>query len=236
MYFFPSLEPVCCLEPCPILTVASWHAYRFLKRQVRWSGIPISWRIFQFVVIHTVKGFRVVIDEEVDVFLEISYVFFFYDPMDVGNLISGFSACSKSSMNIWKFTVHVLLKPGLENFEHYFASVWDECSCMVVWTFFGIAFLWDWNEHWPFPVLWPLLNFQICWHIECSTFTASSFRVWNSSTGIPSPPLALFVVMLPKAHLTSGCLALGQWSHHRGYLGHEDIFSIALLCILATSS
>ena len=77
----------------------------------------------QFVVIHTVKGFRVVIDEEVDVFLEISYVFFFYDLMDVGNLISGFSACSKSSMNIWKFTVHVLLKPGLENFEHYFASV-----------------------------------------------------------------------------------------------------------------
>ena len=77
----------------------------------------------QFLVIHTVKGFRVVIDEEVDVFLEISYVFFFYDLMDVGNLISGFSACSKSSMNIWKFTVHVLLKPGLENFEHYFASV-----------------------------------------------------------------------------------------------------------------
>ena len=74
-------------------------------------------------MIHTVKGFRVVIDEEVDVFLEISYVFFFYDLMDVGNLISGFSACSKSSMNIWKFTVHVLLKPGLENFEHYFASV-----------------------------------------------------------------------------------------------------------------
>ena len=74
-------------------------------------------------MIHTVKGFRVVIDEEVDVFLEISYVFFFYDLMDVGNLISGFSACSKSSMNIWKFTVHVLLKPGLENFEHYFASI-----------------------------------------------------------------------------------------------------------------
>ena len=99
--------------------------------------------------------------------------------------------------------VHVLLKPGLENFEHYFASIWDECNCAVVWTFFGIAFLWDCNENWPFPVLWPLLNFQICWPIECSTFTASSFTIWNSSTGIPSPPLALFVVMLPKAHLTS---------------------------------
>ena len=109
----------------------------------------------------------------------------------------------KTSLNIWKFMVHVLLKPGLENFEHYFTSVWDECNCVVVWAFFGIAFLWDWNENWPFPVLWPCWVFQICWHIECSTFTASSFRIWNSSTGIPSPPLALFVVMLSKAHLTS---------------------------------
>ena len=55
--------------------------------------------------------------------------------------------------------VHVLLKPGLENFEHYFTSMWDECNCVVVWTFFGIAFLWDWNENWPFPVLWPPQSF-----------------------------------------------------------------------------
>ena len=61
------------------------------------------------------------------------------------------------SMNIWKFTIQVLLKPGLQNFEHYFTSVWDECNCVVVWTFFGIAFLWDWNENWPFPVLWKQL-------------------------------------------------------------------------------
>ena len=62
--------------------------------------------------------------------------------------------------------VHILLKPGLENFEHYFTSVWDECNCAVVWAFFGIAFLWDWNENWPFPVLWPLLSFPdllACW-------------------------------------------------------------------------
>ena len=117
---------------------------------------------------------------------------FLNDPADVANLISGSTAFSKSSLNIWKFTFHVLLKPGLDNFEHYFARVWDECNYVVVWTFFGIAFLWDWNENWPFPVLWPLLNFPICWHIECSTFTASAFRIWNSSTGIPSPPLALF--------------------------------------------
>jgi len=77
--------------------------------------------------------------------------------------------------------------------------------------------------------------FQICWHIECSTFTASSFRIWNSSTGIPSPPLALFIVMLPKAHIP-GCLALGEWSHHCDYLGHEDLFCTVLLWIPPTSS
>ena len=75
----------------------------------------------QFFVIHTVKGFGVVNKTEVDVFLELSC--FFSDPTDAGNLISGSSTFSKSSLNIWKFTVHVLLKPGLENFEHYFASV-----------------------------------------------------------------------------------------------------------------
>ena len=113
------------------------------------------------------------------------------------------SLVPKSNLNIWKFMVHVLLKPGLENFEHYFANVWDECNCAVVWAFFGIAFLWDWNENWPFPVCGHYWLFQSCWHIECSTFTPSSFRIWNSSTGIPSPPLAFFVVMLPKAHFTS---------------------------------
>ena len=112
------------------------------------------------------------------------------------------SAFSKTSLNIWKFRVHVLLKPGLENFEHSFTSVWDEYNCAVVWAFFGIAFLWGWNENWPFPILCHCWVFQICWHIECSTFTASSFRIWNSTTGIPLPPLALFVVMLSKAHLT----------------------------------
>ena len=122
------------------LTVASWPAYRFLKRRVRWSGIPISFRIFQFIVIHTVKGFGIVSKAEIEVFLELSC--FFHDPTDVGNLISASSAFSKTSLNIWKFTVHVLLKPGLENFEHYFTMVWDECNCAVVWAFFGIAFFW----------------------------------------------------------------------------------------------
>ena len=84
-----------------------------------WYSISI--RIFQFVVIHTVKGFGVVNKAKVDVVLELSLLF--DDPTDVGNLISGSSAFSKSSLNTWKFTVHVLLKPGVENFEHYFASV-----------------------------------------------------------------------------------------------------------------
>ena len=128
---------------------------------------------------------------------------FFHDPADVGNLISGTSAFSKTSLNIWMFTVHVLLKPGLENFEHDFTSMWDECNCAVVWAFFGIAFLWDWNETDVFQSCGHCWVFHICWHIECSTSTASSFRIWNSSTGISSLPLALFVVMLSKAHLTS---------------------------------
>ena len=151
---FSYLEPVCCSRSssnCCFLTCIQisqeagkvlWYSY-FLK------NFP------QFVVIHTIKRFGKNNKSEVDVFLEFSC--FFNDPTDVGNLFSCSSAFSKSSLNILKFKVHVLLKPGLENFEHYFASIWDECNCVVVWTFFGIALLWDWNEDWPFPVLWPLL-------------------------------------------------------------------------------
>ena len=103
-------------------------------------------------MIHTVKGFSIVNEAEINVFLEFSC--FFYDPTDVGTLISGSSAFSKSSLNIWRFSVHVLLKPSFENFEHYFASMWNECNCGVVWTFFGIALLWDWNENWPNMMQW----------------------------------------------------------------------------------
>ena len=141
----------------------------------------------QFIVIHTVKGFGIVNIPEIDVFLELSC--FFNDPADVGNLISGSSAFSKTSLNISKVTVHLFLKPPLENFEHYFTSLWDECNCAVVWAFFGIVFLWNWNENLLFQSCGHYCAFQICWHIECSTFTASSFRIWISSTGNPSPPL-----------------------------------------------
>ena len=118
-------------------------------------------------------------------------------------------AFSKSSLDIWKFTVHVLLKAGLENFEHYSASMWNECNCVVVWTFSGIAFLWNRNETLSFPIMWPLLSFPNLLAYWMQHF--NTFRIWNSSAGIPLPLLALFVVMLSKAHLTSrskmsGCI------------------------------
>ena len=108
-----------------------------------------------------------------------------------------------TELYICKFSVYVLLKPSLKDFEHNLTSMWDEHNCPAVWTIFGTALIWDWNENWSFPVLWPLLNLPNLLHIECSTLTASSFRISNSSAGIPSPLLALFVVMFPKAHLTS---------------------------------
>ena len=106
----------------------------------------------QFIGIHIVKGFGIVNKAELYVFLELSC--FFDDPADVGNLISGSSAFSKSSLNIWKFMVHILLKLGLENFERYFTSVWDEYNCVVVWAFFGIAFSLglEWKQTFSSPV------------------------------------------------------------------------------------
>ena len=166
MYSFCYLEPVCCSmssSNCCFLTCTyvSQEA-----GQVVWYSRLLK-NFPQFIVIHTVKGFGIVNKAEIDVFLELSY--FFDDLEDVGNLISGSSAVSKTSLNICKFTVHVSLKPGLENFEHYFPSVWDEWNCAVVWAFFGIAFLWDWNANWPFPVLWPLLSFpNLLAYIDCS--------------------------------------------------------------------
>ena len=115
--------------PCLVLTVASWPAYTFLKRQVRRSGISISFRVFPTVSCdpHSQRLWHSQGKAEIDVFLELSC--FFSDPADVGNLISGSSAFSKTNLNIWKFTDYVLLTPGLENFEHYFTSVCCCCCC-----------------------------------------------------------------------------------------------------------
>ena len=107
-------------------------------------------------------------------------------------------------LNIWnRFTYCWSLAWRILSITSLACKWVEECNCAVVWTFFGIVFLWDWNENWPFPVLWPLLSFPDLLVYECSTLTASSFRMWNRSAGILSPPLALFVVMLPQAHLTS---------------------------------
>ena len=152
----------------------------------------------QFVVIHTVKGFSTVNEAEVGAFLEFSS--FFYDPMDVGNLISGSSVFAKFSLYIWNFSVHVLLKFSLKDFEHYLASRWNDRNCSVVWALFVIAHFWTGMKTDIFHACghcWPL---QICWCIEHNTVTASSFRIWSSSARIPSPLLASFIVMLPKTH------------------------------------
>ena len=108
-----------------------------------------------------------------------------------------------SSWNMWKFRVHVMLKLDLENFEHHFSWVWIEYNCAVVWAFFGIAFLWDWNENRPSPVLCPLLSFPNFLAYWVQHFHSIIFRIWNCSTGILSLPLALFIAMFPKACLTS---------------------------------
>ena len=129
MYSFPDLEPVCCSmssSNCCFLTCTQISQD---AGQVVWYSHLLK-NFPQFFVIHTVKGFGIVNKAEVDVFLELSY--FLDDTTDVGNLISGSSAFSKSSLNICKFTVHLLLKPGLENFEHYFASVRVSA---IVWYF-----------------------------------------------------------------------------------------------------
>ena len=156
MCSFPSLEPVycsmsssnCCFLTCIQISQEAgkvvWYPHLF-------KSFP------QFVVINTVKGFSVVNEAEIDVFLE--FLCFFYDPTNVGHLISGSFAFSEFSLYIWKFSVPRLSKSSLKNSEYYLSSMWNEHSCMVVLTFLGIAFLWDWNENWPFPVLWLLLSF-----------------------------------------------------------------------------
>ena len=175
------MEPVCCS-----MSSSNWCFLTCI--QVSQEAGQVVWysHLFQnfpqFIVIHTVKGFGIVKKAEIDIFLELSC--FFHDPADVGNLISGSSAFSKTSLNIWKFTLHVLLKSGLENFEYYLTSMWDECNCVVVWAFFGIAFLRDWNENWPFPGCGPSV-------IRLTSFCEYGFSVFALWCPLATPTVLL---------------------------------------------
>ena len=199
MYSFSYLEPVCCSmfsSNCCFLTCIQisqevgqvvWYSHLF-------QNFP------QFVVIYTVKGFGIINKAEVDAFLPLSC--FFNDPTDVGNSISGSSAFSKSSLNIWKLTVHILLEPGLENFKYHFTSRWDECNCAVIWAFPDIAFPPYWNKNFSSPVATTEYSkFAGILSAALSQHHLLGFEI--AQLGVPSPPLALFVVMLPKDHLTS---------------------------------
>ena len=192
----------------------------------------------QFVVIHAVKGSGIVNKAKVDVFLELYC--FFDDPADLA---------------IWSLVLLPFLKPawtsGSSRFMYCWSRTWRilritllacEISAIVqqfehslALLFFGIGMKTD-----LFQSCGHCWVFQICWHIACSTLTASSFRIWNSSTGIPSPPLALFTVMLPKAHLTSHSRMSGsRWvitpswlsGSWRSFLDSSSVYSFHLLLI-----
>ena len=155
-YSFPNLKPVHC-------SMSSFNCHFLTCIQISQKAGKVDWysnllkNFPQFVVIHTVKGFGIVNKAEVDIFLELSW--FFDDPMDVGNLIS------HSSLPF----LNPAWTSGSSQFTYCWSLAWrilsitllacEMSNCEVVWASFGIAFLWDWNENWPFPVLWPLLSF-----------------------------------------------------------------------------
>ena len=135
----------------------------------------------QFVMIHRVKDFSTVDETEVDVFLE--FPCFLYDPVNVGNLTSGSSSFSKLSLDIWKFLVCIMLKPSMQDFKH--DLTWEMSA--IVWCLahsLVLPSLGIWMRIDLFQSCGHFWVFQICWHIECNTMMASSFRVLNSYTGI----------------------------------------------------
>ena len=231
MYSFSYLEPVCYSMSSSNCFFLTWHTISQEAGQVVWYS-HLFQNFPQFLVIQTVKGFGIVNKAEIDVFLEFSC--FFNDPAYVGNLISGSSAFSKSNLNIWKFAVHVLLKPILENFEYYFPSIWDECNYVVVWVCQRMKLEWNLRfsstmataEFFKFADILSaalsqhhLLGFEIG-PLEFHDFHQLCFQ---------------WCLLRPACLSITGCLALGEWSHHHGYLGHKDLFCSILQCALATS-
>ena len=166
------------------------------------------------------KGFGIVNKAEVDIFLELSC--FFDDPADVGNLISGplpflkpaWTSGSLQFMYCWSLAWRIL---SITLLACEMSAIVQEFVHSLALPFFGVGMKTD-----LFQSCGHCWVFQICWHIECSTLTESSFRIWKSSTGIPSPPLALFVVMLSKAHLTSHSRMFGsRWVNTPSWLSRS---------------
>ena len=144
-------------------------------------------------------------------------------------------------LSIWSVVPLHVLNPVCTSGSSLFICCWslawrilsitllacDKCNCVVVWTFFGVAFLWDWNENWPFSSPVATAEFsKFAGKLGAALLTASSFRIWNTSAGISSPPFALLVGILPKARLTSHfrMSSLGKWPHHCGYLSLKPLW------------
>ena len=162
---------------CLVLTVVSLPAYRFLRRQIRWSGIPISFRIFHGLLRSTMlKAFPLSMKQK-SMFSGIPLLSIWskgcWQSFDF----------SKSSLYIWKFSVHILLKPSLKKFANYLVSMWNEHNCTVVCTFFRIDFLGNSMKTNLILSCGHCWVFQICWQIECNTLTASYFRIFKELSG-----------------------------------------------------
>ena len=168
-------------------------------------------------MIHTVKGFSVVNKTEIDVFLK--FPCFLYNPANVGNLLSGSSSFSKPSLDIWKFLVHIMLKPVMKLLSMTLLA-W-EMSAVVQWLAHSLVlpFLGIWMKIDLFQSCGHCWVFQVCWHNEYKTLLTSSFRDLNSSALISLYPLALSTAVLLKAHLTLRMSDSG-WLHHHSDLVH----------------
>jgi len=222
MYSFTNLEPV--HVHCLVLTVVSWPTYKFLRRQVRWSGIPITLRISQ-VCCDAHKCLDIVNEAEVDdVFPEFSS--FFNEPMcwqfNLWFLCLLNLACTSGSSQLmccWNLAWKTLSIPLLA------------CESSAIEYSFTLAFVGVRIKTYLFQSCGHCWDFQICLYMECNTLTVSSFRIWNNSAGNPSLPLALFILMLSKAHLTSHyyfSLLFFGILHSGGYIFHF-LFCLSLL-------
>ena len=183
------------------------------QKTSKWSGTPISLRIFHNWLWFIQWKQKYMFFWNSFAFSMIQWMLAIWSLVPLPFLNT---ACTS-----WKLSVHILPKPSLKDFEPNPASMWNELNCMVAGKLCHCPFSGlEWKLTFSSPVT--AAEFSNLLIYLCSTLTASSFRIWNSLVGIPSPPVALFTVMLPKAHWLwiPGCLALGEWWHHHGYLGH----------------